>query len=487
MLKKIAKSILILIGLSFCAESLQAVPLSCAVLKRGRKRFLIVGDLHTSLLGATPLGEPLATLDRPYIRLLNDYLDQLSKTEKTCVYLETGSDANHAANLQKLAKSNPDTFDTLYALSLIAFHTNLKYGNITFVPSDCRYVSHALHFIHKQLGAQGNDVATKKVSQDKFIEHVANSFSTTDFANYFRELDTNAHNLCHAVAQSKCPQKTTDYVDGLLAEKEFFKHQAMEELETFFRFLPRGNYMTLSFPVILREIFAAHKTREFFDMFNQWTESWKVHLDTLHGDFGFLQHALEAVNNSDNTIFYVGNKHAYILNNFLRTLGFEALFEIGSLGPQFSHKENFTDRLDKDAFEAALTWAFERFPAEPLTVSPHKLQAAIKTIEDHFVTAQKEAEDDVKEIRTLKNTLKTAQHNLDILEPFLNAQTARQEKSCTLCSKENCTTRCSRCKHYYYCSKACQTTHWKEHKKSCMPDYVSYLKDNCMLFAPFRQ
>ena len=41
----------------------------------------------------------------------------------------------------------------------------------------------------------------------------------------------------------------------------------------------------------------------------------------------------------------------------------------------------------------------------------------------------------------------------------------------TRCNKEDCkkdgTLRCSRCKKFNYCSKECQTSDWKKHKKQC--------------------
>jgi len=39
---------------------------------------------------------------------------------------------------------------------------------------------------------------------------------------------------------------------------------------------------------------------------------------------------------------------------------------------------------------------------------------------------------------------------------------------CGHCQKE-ATKRCSKCKQEFYCSRECQVTHWKEHKKVCKP------------------
>lgn len=38
---------------------------------------------------------------------------------------------------------------------------------------------------------------------------------------------------------------------------------------------------------------------------------------------------------------------------------------------------------------------------------------------------------------------------------------------CSNCSKRGCTSRCAKCKNAYYCTRACQVAHWKQHKKSC--------------------
>lgn len=44
-----------------------------------------------------------------------------------------------------------------------------------------------------------------------------------------------------------------------------------------------------------------------------------------------------------------------------------------------------------------------------------------------------------------------------------------KEKSCANCLIEDCTKKCSKCKKVFYCSAACQRTHWKTHKADCKP------------------
>ena len=57
--------------------------------------------------------------------------------------------------------------------------------------------------------------------------------------------------------------------------------------------------------------------------------------------------------------------------------------------------------------------------------------------------------------------------------PFLwEAERQQALASCAKCGRgEACTgsthRKCSRCKRVYYCSTACQKSHWKEHKKVC--------------------
>lgn len=42
---------------------------------------------------------------------------------------------------------------------------------------------------------------------------------------------------------------------------------------------------------------------------------------------------------------------------------------------------------------------------------------------------------------------------------------------CAVCQKQNCETRCSKCKVVYYCSQKCQKRHWKRHKRACSPTW----------------
>ena len=40
--------------------------------------------------------------------------------------------------------------------------------------------------------------------------------------------------------------------------------------------------------------------------------------------------------------------------------------------------------------------------------------------------------------------------------------------NCNFCNKPNVSLRCSQCSQYYYCSKQCQVSDWKQgHKKIC--------------------
>lgn len=45
---------------------------------------------------------------------------------------------------------------------------------------------------------------------------------------------------------------------------------------------------------------------------------------------------------------------------------------------------------------------------------------------------------------------------------------ASSANRCSLCSKSDCSKRCSVCKTVYYCSSECQKKHWKIHKHNCI-------------------
>ena len=53
------------------------------------------------------------------------------------------------------------------------------------------------------------------------------------------------------------------------------------------------------------------------------------------------------------------------------------------------------------------------------------------------------------------------------------------DRSCDVCQRENCTTRCSRCGMHYYCSVECQRYDWKKggHQESCEAGAYTFLKE----------
>lgn len=50
-----------------------------------------------------------------------------------------------------------------------------------------------------------------------------------------------------------------------------------------------------------------------------------------------------------------------------------------------------------------------------------------------------------------------------------------QTINCALCHTKNCILRCTACRLVYYCSKECQKADWREHKKLCKQELVSYI------------
>ncbi|KAJ8972356.1 hypothetical protein NQ317_008766 [Molorchus minor] len=53
-------------------------------------------------------------------------------------------------------------------------------------------------------------------------------------------------------------------------------------------------------------------------------------------------------------------------------------------------------------------------------------------------------------------------YNIDLLEKF----EVKEQSKCSQCGK-GAIQRCSRCKKTWYCSRACQVTHWPQHKDDC--------------------
>ena len=53
--------------------------------------------------------------------------------------------------------------------------------------------------------------------------------------------------------------------------------------------------------------------------------------------------------------------------------------------------------------------------------------------------------------------------------PLQEDNFAQMSHGCDNCMKEGEWKRCSGCQQAFYCSKKCQTSHWKKHKPNCFP------------------
>lgn len=58
---------------------------------------------------------------------------------------------------------------------------------------------------------------------------------------------------------------------------------------------------------------------------------------------------------------------------------------------------------------------------------------------------------------------------------YANVQENSCSKTCSICNKENCKLRCSRCKHIYYCSREHQSKDWSTHKVLYCNIYLSHI------------
>ena len=52
----------------------------------------------------------------------------------------------------------------------------------------------------------------------------------------------------------------------------------------------------------------------------------------------------------------------------------------------------------------------------------------------------------------------------------------KAEPDCEVCGKKFASFTCSGCASAHYCSKSCQVSHWKEHKKPCKEEAAAALK-----------
>ena len=142
---------------------------------------------------------------------------------------------------------------------------------------------------------------------------------------------------------------------------------------------------------------------------------WIAYCKSLIASVGFMKELWSLLKNNDTVIVIAGREHIIDLYSFAR-------------------QQNFTVHKEFGQFDS-------------LYDTPHNLRSTTYTL--GFIQPI-----------GLSSFLNTVQ-------AFLEKQ--EKKNACSVCNKAS-TNRCSRCKKVYYCSPACQTTDWPEHKKICQKD-----------------
>lgn len=351
----------------------------------------------------------IAKDDQAEAAIIFSWLSQIAKVKKltNCILEASHFDLETRKELINNSKKEGKYLGLFYDLPLYAQAKNYQDGNLHFQFGDIqtgliRNLSEFFTLFKDPLfGVPG----AIKI----FNKQIKGMVGEQSLEKYFEEVEKLKEQLSKKIADLKIPSHGQVFVENLLAtiNSKIAEWKSVLALDRY------------------------NVKQPFVDLFQEMDETsicpnsihlhgfcWFYPISNALKSLGFIIEFFENINNFDQIIFFCGNQHAIVLQNFLKALGFSLIYQRGTLedlpskykGPQIS--------LEK--FNAFLNGAFS----------------------DNFdFTALKLSEKE--ESKTEKDAI------------------------CAQCKKTDASKRCARCKKVYYCSAECQKSHWKTHKSVC--------------------
>lgn len=379
----------------------RAIIETCSFWSKDNKQIILLGDRH---INGDPILEPY---DEQHATIIFDWLKELEAYSKPIKFIfESSLWVLDSMDRERSIVKTGFIFGLFENLAYHIRKNNLILGALNFEFADNR--TNSIYTIHNiSLAFKGLFQEHETMLKDKsFVNNVINFMNTlyTDksIRDYFSQVNTLKHELIKIIADLKLEDKVQDFLNSLLASLDDHVELGKKSIARF-KFNEKSSVMSQFIQIAQQG--SVQVIKEFHN------KSVLPTIDIL-ADIGFIISIICNLQKYNQIVVYVGDSHAQVLNDFIKTIGFNLTLK----KKFFSYDEN-----------------------------------------NHKVLLSRPAEE-------LSDVLNKAFKKQEFAEQKAVSISCN---SCAVCNKKQCQKRCSNCKKVYYCSADCQKSHWQKHKLDC--------------------
>jgi hypothetical protein len=309
---------------------LTAAPISYSLRIKDSKKMLIVGDIHTS---SPALQKFMPLVDKSFIKIFSTIITLLTIQPYTTNFILECNPLSELIlpALIKIIYSSPESIDTLNAVRCNVYTQGTIQRNLIFHLEDPRIqIGHIFDLFaeaSKDLNADPKDIVADIETLKKSYSYFKKSIDTASIkdcmseANLILERSSKALSLCSRASSAgqeylaKLHQRAAGTLQGLSKILDNWRES----------FYPRdSDIMATPLMDLLKTELAtsgAETARDRLSLYHTLEHAFAELTLTL-GDIVFITSTLNALEIGDSIVCYVGNAHAYALDNFLDKIGF---------------------------------------------------------------------------------------------------------------------------------------------------------------------